>query len=64
MITIDIIKKAQSLEEAIKNREKAEIGFAFMSGYDAGCRDTIRQKDKEEASNAGKTLVTYKNTYY
>lgn len=59
-----MIKEAQNLEEAIKNREKAEIGFAFMVGYDAGCYDTIKQRDKEDASNAGKVLVNYKNKYY
>lgn len=64
MITLDMIREAQNLEEAIKNREKAEIGFAFMIGYDAGCYDTIKQIDKEAASNAGKILANFKNKYY
>lgn len=64
MITPDIIKKAQNLEEVIKSREKVEIGFLFMVGYNADYYDTIKQRDKENASNSRRVLVNCKNKYY
>ena len=53
------IDELQKYKEVCETQIKMCMQVSYMKGYGDGCKDTTKQRDKEEASKHGKALAEY-----